>query len=166
MLCFLKGDWQETSLPFCFLHKVSHGLERSANWEALSTTLIWLKRIKETGFLIVIWSACRGDTDIGDRKHFWYCFGNSVTASTKSNSCLLVSLFYSCRCICRTKCTNVFRTMIHRAMNTWETVTFITPAPLWGEREEDLLKLFDVSVPDPWSGPWVDHHLWAPLFPV
>ena len=41
------------------------------------------------------------------------CFGNSVTASTKLNSCLLVSLFYYCRCIYRTKCTNVFRTMIH-----------------------------------------------------
>ena len=50
------------------------------------------------------------------------CFGNSVTASTKSNSCLLVSLFYYCRCI------NVFRTMIHKAMNTWETITFIPHA--------------------------------------
>ena len=93
----------------------------------------------------------------------FYCFGNSVTASTKSNSCLLVSLYYYCRCICRTKCIHVFRTMIHRAMNTWETMTFIPHASQAsqacqgrGGRERrsspisiDLLKLFDVSFPEP-----------------
>ena len=91
------------------------------------------------------------------------CFGNSVTASTKLNSCPLVSLFYYCRCIYRTKCTNVSRTMIHRAMNTWETLTFIPHASQAsqacqgrGERERrsspisiDLLKLFDVSFLEP-----------------
>ena len=62
----------------------------------------------------------------------------SVRASTKSNSCLLVSLFYYCRCIYRTKCTNVLRrhyTEQRTHDKDWYLCIGLSGLPGEGERE-------------------------------
>ena len=57
-LCYRDAIRRGSVLSGVYLTWYSHGLERSTNWEAHSTTLEWLRRIKETWFIIDIWSAC------------------------------------------------------------------------------------------------------------